>query len=202
MYFANSDSIIGNALTNDSVVVGKISALTGVTSGDHQYDGTLNVSISDNRIKGYGILDSKGKVWGNNAVITGELSFANGVINGVELASSGFGYNTEGEAIDFYNESDNAKTAQLVLTIGPIGYEEGYWADDNSFASADKYITDSDYYQDFSYEIQVEKSLDKYINVLKQVMHPVGNRVFGKPVITDSKQSDEFIQVETLVVRS
>jgi hypothetical protein len=49
----------------------------------------------------------------------------------------------------------------------------------------DKYIQDSLYYQEYSYEIQFEKSIDKYIDVLKQVMHPVGNKVFGKTVIKD-----------------
>jgi hypothetical protein len=88
------------------------------------------------------------------------------------------------------------------MEIGAIGYEEGFWADESSFLNADKYITDSDYYQEYSYEIQFEKSLDKYINVLKQVMHPVGNRVFSRPILIDSKQSDEIIQTETLVVNT
>jgi hypothetical protein len=200
MYFANSGSTIGSALSFANLTIGKISALGAVTSGDHNYNGSVQPSVFEKRISGYGILDSKGRVWGNNAIITGELSAGNGIISSVELLSSGYGYNTQGESIVFYNESDPLKTAELTLDIGAIGYEEGFWADESSFVNADKYITDSDYYQEYSYEIQVEKSLDKYINVLKQVMHPVGNRVFGKPMIIDSKQSDEIIQVETLVV--
>jgi hypothetical protein len=200
MYFANSGSIIGDALTFSNVTIGTISALGGVTSGDHNYNGSVQPSVFEKRVAGYGILDKKGRVWGNNAIITGELSAGNGIISSVQLLASGYGYNTQGESIVFYNESDPLKTAELTLDIGAIGYEEGFWADESSFVNADKYVTDSDYYQEYSYEIQVEKSLDKYINVLKQVMHPVGNRVFGKPMIIDSKQSEETIQVETLVV--
>jgi hypothetical protein len=200
MYFANSGSIIGTSLSYANMTIGTISALGAATSGDHNYNGSVKSFVFEKRVHGYGILDSSGKIWGNNAVITGELSTANGVINSVELASSGFGFNTQGERLVFYNEADELKTAELTIDISAIGYEEGFWADEGSFLNSDKYMIDSDYYQEYSYEIQLEKSLDKYINVLKQVMHPVGNRVFGKPMIIDSKQSEETIQVETLVV--
>jgi hypothetical protein len=202
MFFANSGSLIGDALTNANLVIGTIASLGAATSGDHNYNGSVQPNVFEKRIHGYGIIDSNGKIWGNNAVITGELSTGNGVINGVELASSGFGFNTQGERLVFYNETDELKTAELVLNIDAIGYEEGFWADESGFLNSDKYITDSDYYQEYSYEIQLEKSLDKYINVLKQVMHPVGNRAFGKPIIIDSKQLEETIQDETLVVNT
>jgi hypothetical protein len=202
MYLANSQSIIGTALTSANITIGSIASLGGASSGDHNYNGSVQTNVFEKRVHGYGIIDSKGKIWGNNAIITGELATGNGVIKSVELVSSGLGYNTQGEVLVFYNENDDLKTAELTLEIGAIGYEEGFWADESSFLNADKYITDSDYYQEYSYEIQFEKSLDKYINVLKQVMHPVGNRVFSRPILIDSKQSDEIIQTETLVVNT
>jgi hypothetical protein len=72
------------------------------------------------------------------------------------------------------------------INVCGVGTEEGNWLDESGFLNADKYIQDSYYYQEYSYEIQVEKSLDKYVDVVKQVMHPVGNRMFGKPLIIDT----------------
>lgn len=202
MFFANVNSTLSAALSFENITIGSIASLGAVTSGDHNYNGSVQPTVFEKRIHGYGIRDSNGNTWGNNAIITGNLSYSNGVINSVELLSSGFGYNTPGKQVLFYNESDQTKNADLILTTNAIGYETGFWVDDKSLLNSDQYITDSDYYQDFSYEIQMEKSLDKYINVLKQLMHPTGTRVFGKPVITDSKQTQETIQVETLVVKT
>lgn len=193
-------SVINNALTNATIPIGSISKLYGVTSGDHKYNGSVTPRVFERRIAGYGYFSSDGTLWGNNAIITGNLAVANGIIDTVRLASSGFGYNTEGEDLLFTNVANSELTASLVISIGAIGYEEGAWVDNAGFLNSDKYITDSDYYQDFSYEIQLEKSLDKYSNVLKQIAHPVGNRVFGKPVIIDSNQLNLQIVVDTLTV--
>jgi hypothetical protein len=198
---ATIDSLIGNALTNANIVIGTISGLTAVTSGDHNYNGSVLPRVFESRVFGYGIQDSKGKYWGNNAYITGNLSTGNGVINAVELLSSGYDFNTPNKTYEFINASNNEFTAQLTITTSAIGLEEGGWVDSKSFLNADKYIQDSDYYQYYSYEIQFEKFLDKYINILKQVMHPVGNKVFGKPVIVDTIGTKEQILVDTLVVK-
>ena len=47
-------------------------------------------------------------------------------------------------------------------------------------------MQDSYYYQTYSYEIQTEKALDKYLNVLKKLVHPAGNKVFGKVEFIDT----------------
>lgn len=200
LFNANSQSVLINALTFANLEVGTISALTGVTSGDHDYNGSVTPYVYEKRVAGYGYMDPDGSTWGNNAFITGKLTTANGIINTVRLASSGFGYNTQDEELLFINEANSQLTSTMQIQVGAVGLEEGTWADQTGFLNADKFLTDSDYYQEFSYEIQVEKSLDKYINVLKQVMHPVGNRVFGKPVIIDSNQLNINILVDEITV--
>jgi hypothetical protein len=183
---ASVGSVIGNALTDSIVQVGTIASLGSISSGDHRYDGDVTVEVIDYKVKGYGIKDPKGKFWGNDSIIHGVPTTGNGVIETVELISSGFGFNDD-ETLEFYNTANSECSAELTIISGAIGKSEGEWTDTSGFLNADKYIQDSDYYQEFSYEIQVEKSLDKYIDVLKQVYHPVGNKVFGHPTILDSK---------------
>jgi hypothetical protein len=195
---ASLGSVIDNALTNATIPIGTIASLSGVTSGDHKYNGSVVPTVFERRVAGYGFMRSDGTIWGNNAIITGKLAVGNGVINSVRLLSSGFGYNTQGEELLFTNEANTQLTSTMQVQLGAIGLEEGTWVDNSGLLNSDKYITDSNYYQDFSYEIQLEKSLDKYINVLKQVMHPVGNRVFGKPVIIDTNQLDVVTVVDII----
>jgi len=186
LLLANSQSVIGNALTDANLNIGTIAALGGLTSGDHNYNGSVYPYVYDSRILGYGIPDANGNFWGNNAVIFGNPTTGNGIIGSVELQSSGFGFNKQNQKVTFLNQNNTQLQSTLTLNIGAIGYEAGQWIDTSGFLNSDKYLTDSYYYQQFSYELQLEKSLDKYIDVLKQVMHPVGNKVFGQPVISDS----------------
>lgn len=182
---ASISTIINAALVNGTTTVGKIASLKSVTSGDKNYNGTVIPNVYESKTYGYGIVATNGGFWGNNAVISGTLSTGNGVIQSVILRSSGMGYNTEGEIVDFLNESNTNLTAELTLHVGASGQDEGRWINEDGFLSSSKFLQDGYYYQEYSYEIQFEKSLDKYIDVLKQVMHPIGNQIFGKTLIAD-----------------
>ena len=165
--------------------IGTITKLAGVTSGDHNYNGSVIPSIIDNRIYGYGIQDAKGKIWGGDAEVTGNLSTGNGVIESVIVVSSGLGFNSNSESVKVYNLNNTQLEANLEIIINGVGNEEGFWKNNDGFLNSNKFIQDSYYYQEYSYEIQIEKSFEKYIDILKKVMHPVGNKVFGKALITD-----------------
>lgn len=190
------DSVLGNCLADTTLEIGTIKTLSAVTSGDHNYNGSVQPTVFEKRIWGYNIVDKDGNLWGNNAVIVGNLASGNGVIQEVVLLSSGYTFNTPDEELLFINQSNNAITVVLSMIVDGVAKEEGGWLDSGGFLNADKYITDSDYYQEFSYEIQVEKSLDKYIDVIKKLTHPVGNKMFGKPLILDTNKFEQNILVE------
>ena len=190
------DSVLGNCLADTTLEIGKIASLSAVTSGDHNYNGSVQPTVFEKRIWGYNIVDEVGNLWGNNAVIRGNLASGNGVIQEVILLSSGYTFNTPNEELLFINQSNNGITVALSMIVDGVAKEEGEWSDSSGFLNADKYITDSDYYQEFSYEIQVEKSLDKYIDVIKKLTHPVGNKMFGKPLIIDTNKFEQKILVE------
>jgi hypothetical protein len=178
------------------MLIGSVKSLKAITSGDRQYNGAVQPTIFEKRVWGYNIVDDNGTLWGNNAIVTGGLATGNGVIQEVALLSSGYTFNTQGEQLVFINQSNNEFTAALDMIVGGVATEEGEWLDNSGFLNADKYVTDSDYYQEFSYEIQVEKSLDKYIDIINKLTHPVGNKMFGKPLIIDTNKFDQNILVE------
>jgi hypothetical protein len=184
---ANKNTILANALNITSLQVGTIGSISAITNGNHKYTNALQISVKEPRIIPYAISDGNGGIWGNNAIITAELAASNGTVTEVKVLSSGYGFNTQDEQILTRNSINN-KEVSLKLNIDGVGIEEGYWEDNSGLLNSDKYIQDSYYYQEYSYEIQVEKSLDIYADVVKKVMHPVGNILFGKPLIIDKNE--------------
>jgi hypothetical protein len=195
---ATVNTIIQDALDFESITVGTIASLTAITSGNKQYNGTLNVNVYEPISFGYGWVGTNGGIWGNNAIISATPSSGNGVIESVRILSSGYGYNKQGDLLDFINQSNTNLEANLSINIDGVGTEEGYWKDESSFLNDNKFIQDSYYYQEYSYEIQTDKSLDKYIDVVKKLSHPVGNKLFGKPLIIDTAEANTQLMFEKI----
>ena len=79
-------------------------------------------------------------------------------------------------------------SAQLIqgnALIQRQGVGAGYWTDNRGKLNSDKYIHDNQYYQEFSYEVRSSKSLDRYSDILKKLVHVSGTQLFGN-VVTGS----------------
>lgn len=74
-----------------------------------------------------------------------------------------------------------------------IGLQRGFWSTTRSFVSSDKYIQDSYYWQEFSYVLKAQKTLDKYRSILYETFHPAGSEMFGDYV------AFEFVSSNTAV---
>lgn len=124
-----------------------------------------------------------------------------GGVTTLTLTSQGSGYteipkviiktsNGAGASINLnlseYNTSSEI-TARVVKT--GVGKSRGFWTTTRSFLNSDKYIQDSYYYQDYSYEIKVAETLDKYKNILYNTFHSAGSELFGKYLSINSGDS-------------
>ena len=119
---------------------------------------------------------------GENADINANVQVANAVVSTVTVLDSGFGY-TDGENVSLEKDgSPYIVTAQTNLNKQGVG--EGYFSTTRGFSSSDKKILDSDYYQEYSYEIQSKVPFSKYSEVLKKIIHVAGTRMFGKVVLS------------------
>jgi len=74
-----------------------------------------------------------------------------------------------------------------------IGKGRGYWTTTRGFLNSDKYVQDSYYYQDYSYELKVASILDKYKNILYNTFHSSGSELFGKYLLLDNSSSNVSI---------
>lgn len=117
-------------------------------------------------------------VIGNNAVVTANASVVEGTIRAVEIIDSGHGY-YDLEPVLIANTSNPSVAAGYVRMISE-GFSQGFYRDTGGSISGDKKIQDSNYYQEFSYEVQSSISLDKYASILKETLQVAGTKLFGK----------------------
>lgn len=114
---------------------------------------------------------------GDNANILATSINASGIATGVEVIDSGYGYI---ENDDVILERDGF---EFVITgkskIINQGISEGFWKTTTSHLNSDKKIHDNVYYQEFSYDIRTGLFLNKYLNIIKDVVHMSGNEIFG-----------------------
>ena len=194
---ASISTVLQYALTNQIITIGSIASLTGIATGDG-YDGYINVSITEPKIAGYGIPDQQGGVLGTDAIVNANVVLGVGLVSNLVVKDSGTGYHNKSEKITFYNstQGNTDQTTIGVVNLGAVGTKEGYWTTTHGFLDSNKYIQDSNYYQEYSYEIKFVKSLNKYIDILRELVHPAGNKVFGKTFVY-AKNDTERVDVAT-----
>lgn len=73
--------------------------------------------------------------------------------------------------------------ATFTISIGGMSRYPGYYEGTDGQLSSAKKIQDSNYYQQFSYVLQVESSYEKWITAIKKLIHPAGMQVFGEVLL-------------------
>ena len=182
--------------------IGRITYLSRINPGAG-YSADPKVTVVEPLIYDLRINDGKGGYWGYNAQISARAGIAEGVVTGVAMYDSGYGYVNDERAILQSNTNVTAVTAVSIVDLSGRG--AGYWRDKKSFISDEQYIQDSDFYQNFSYEILAERMVNTYERYVKELVHPTGMKLFGRyinknemvnqqseAIYIDIKQSDSF----------
>lgn len=73
-------------------------------------------------------------------------------------------------------------TSQVIANVikGGVGRHAGHWTTTKGFLNSDKYIQDSFFYQDYSYQIRAASQLASYKDILYNTFHPSGAELFGE----------------------
>jgi hypothetical protein len=115
-----------------------------------------------------------------------------------------FGVNFSGEIELEFISTSGSDASGVMKTSALIEYP-GYFTDNSGMLSSNKKLQDGDYYQDFSYVIKSEVSLENFRTTIKKLIHPAGTKVFGDISLFASMESDlpshsEFQAYENPVV--
>lgn len=123
------------------------------------------------------VSDPASRVLGDNAIVTGNVIAANGIATSVEVIDSGFGYVND-ETVELQRDGFQfiiTATANVIST----GVGSGYWRTTTSHLNSEKKIQDNRYYQEYSYDVISNLSINRYEKIIKQVLHVSGNELFG-----------------------
>lgn len=118
---------------------------------------------------------------GHNMMVETSFFVGNGALLTVDVIDSGFGY-VEGGQVHLVSETANGAVgnAHLVTT----GHGRGFYHTKGGFLSDDKKLFDGDFYQNYSYQIISRLMLNKYQDLLKNITHPAGTKMFGRLVLS------------------
>lgn len=157
------------------------------------YNGLAPIAIVDG---GTGYANTEQLIFTGGDTITPAVGYVttdeNGAITAAIMTSAGSNYNSApkisvrtvaGSGSELVTEVTQFNTFSKVtgkVVKGGIGKKEGYWSTSRSFLNADKYIQDSKFYQDYSYQIKAGSTLDKYKDILYNTFHVAGSELFGE----------------------
>jgi len=187
----NLDAVIGQVLNFQDIEIGTIAFLSEQNPGSN-YIENPTVTVTQPEVLAYFIPDGRGGFKGNNAVIKGYTSFANGVVAGAEVISSGYGY-IDGESVTAQSDTTN-NSISVITVVDSTGKGEGRWKNTKSFISDVNYLQDSKFYQQYSYQILAPRMLETYESFVRDIVHQSGLALYGKYQLKDFKTSESTFE--------
>jgi len=102
-------------------------------------------------------------------------------------------------------QSEMGSGASLDVELGYICNYTGFWTKKNSHPDTIKKLADNKRYQEFSYVVRTDRTLDKYVDALKKLAHPAGMEVLGdvliqKTIVEPAIITDAFIEIYTPLI--
>lgn len=89
-----------------------------------------------------------------------------------------------------FTESAAGVGASGTVNLGPIFTADGFFGNNDGKLSSNKVLQDNFFYQDYSYVLKTEVTIDKWLDTVKRVIHPAGLKVFGEVTIFRCVDSD------------
>ena len=207
-YITGANAVVSAVNTSSSFVIadGYIRSVNGsvlvVKNTAFNYNFAVNGNVystdSNGTTRGLGTIgavdvNNTHRQMGFNAEIDSEATTTSGIVSSLEILNSGYGYTANSE-LELINASNTEKTSLFgTANIIRQGKGLGFWKDNRGKLNSDKYLHDNDFYQEYSYEIQSGLSLNTYADMVKQVLHVSGTKLFGRTII----QSENNIQVSS-----
>lgn len=168
------DNVMGEIRTaNSTVIFLKRTIFEPVWSSNTTIVGQTTGAVATIDIR---TNDAASSPMGDNAVIESSVATDAGTAGVVEIVNSGYGYLND-SSVTLTKTGSNDITGTALL--GRQGIGTGYWTTSRSQISDTSKIHDNKYYQEYSYEIQSNISLNKYRDIARNVLHVAGTELFG-----------------------
>lgn len=113
---------------------------------------------------------------------------ANGAILNAEIAN--FGANYTGSPTVSGISTKQGSGASISVNTGALCEYPGYYANSDGHLSSRKRLQDNKFYQDYSYVMLSEITVDRYRDAIKELVHPAGMAFFGQILIKRCNKAD------------
>jgi hypothetical protein len=110
------------------------------------------------------------------------LSSIGGILE-IQVISGGSGYNSA-PIINLTQSGSGTANAYANINLGLYTYP-GRYLDDTGHLSAFNFLQDRDYYQNYSYVVRVDESLEIYRRALMKLVHPAGLALFSEYLLVE-----------------
>ena len=126
------------------------------------------------------IKDSRGRIVGSSEILSvGKSGATEGIINRVEQVNPRTIFN-KGETYSFEIQSASGTGATLGLLGNLSNSTSPYiYNTDRSLISSLSRIQDNNKFQQYSYVVDSEQTIENFAEILKQVFHPAGSKLFS-----------------------
>ena len=158
--------------------------------------------------------DYSSKKYGFNAIVDPDTEFGTGRILAVRVINSGFGYHHR-QYVDIL-DSNGVLAAKGNLNCSGTGITGGFWSTTDShlngykrtlasdgfdeYYESGKFIRDNDFYQEYSYQVISDVDRSNYEELLKELIHVSGTRLFSKFRIQDYQNESRDIRYRLLLL--
>lgn len=104
-----------------------------------------------------------------------------GKIRSIRVTNHGYGYQST-PTIDL-SGSGNGRANAIAIMLSNLFTSPGRYQTTQGFLSSDQRLQDDGYYTTFSYVVRSQTELGKYKNILKDLTHPAGMKLWGEYLI-------------------
>jgi len=175
---ANVSSVLSSVFSFANTTVGSISSIN-VTNYGYGYSGALpTATIIQQNILDAFIPAPSGGIKGSNARIIAEN--VAGSITSVNITSFGSNYSKFDEVTVTNSTRAGTQNAKgNPVTSGIVNYP-GKYIDTKGWLNWNNKLQDNFYYQEYSYEIRSDQFTNTYRELVKNIVHPGGTKMFGR----------------------
>ena len=184
---SNVATPLNAALNFSNGTYGTINSISMSNYG-YGYSTLPGVKITQPEVINLNLSDGSGGIKGDNASIV--ANNVPGAIVSVNVTNFGINYN-KNESITINNTTRGGTQAAVGApqVSGVVTYP-GKYIDTKGFLSWNNKLQDNLYYQEFSYEIGSDQYTDTYREIVKDLIHPSGTKMFGRYRVYSGLQTE------------
>lgn len=184
---AGASANVVNVDANGTITSIAFEALPGFLPGGSGYSHDNLPSANVITSTGNGAIISVDAILGDGEKL---LTFSDGIgsIREMKILNPGSGYITAPK-INLSSYGDGTANAFLSIFSG-VYTRPGRYINDDGHLSSYNFLQNKDYYQNYSYVVKIDESVNKYRQALRDLTHPAGMKLFGEYIFIDEQTQE------------